>query len=101
MCARLLLISELCIGTHRLAASLILFQKIIRLVNTSSHLMIQSEENKTREEEEEDELSIFCRSGRKHSRLFGSYPAVYWFVIIIKLFPGRLLKMVQFVTIQR
>ena len=82
MCARMLLKSELCIGTHRLAASLILFQKIIRLVNTSSHLMIQSEENKTREEEE-DEISIFCRSGRKHSRLFGSYPAVYWFVIII------------------
>ena len=57
MCARMLLKSELCIGTHRLAASLILFQKIIRLVNTSSHLMIQSEENKTREEEEDESMN--------------------------------------------
>ena len=45
------------IGTHCLAARLILFQKIIRLVNTS-HLMIQSFQIK--HVRRRNYISIFC-----------------------------------------
>ena len=71
------------IGTHRLAARLIWFQKIIRLVNTS-HLMIQSFQIK--HVRRRNYISIFCGLWfwRIHSRLFGSFPAaVYSFMIII------------------